>query len=341
MKIPERALIILACYDYESLQLTLKSIEHTVCKSERIVIILNGIDTLASAIVERISRSWASKSPETRFVVRPLCSGAKAYFAIREVLSEYHPLANVKYICKIDDDIIALNNNWLDNLHSSYIRLAENSNVGFVTGLINNNCWGFNELLDIYDRRSEYASMFDYKTRGGSSDKFIAGEVNNGSYGTIWQEPYLAWWIHQWTSLNIDSYIASTQNLSLKEISPDTGYSIGCMFFEKKFWIDLDHNSYNSILDEEIIHLTCQNKGLAKWVIMKEPMIHLFYFNQRLANRDILDDIINSLSSYFKDESFRSIKRIGLNELMINMSEEFKGLNSDVITFLNSLVDEA
>lgn len=38
-----RALIILASYDFESLQLTLRSLTHTVDKNEKIVVILNGI----------------------------------------------------------------------------------------------------------------------------------------------------------------------------------------------------------------------------------------------------------------------------------------------------------
>jgi hypothetical protein len=337
MKLSERALIILTCYDFESLQLTLKAIEHTVDEKEKIIIILNGIDTLASAIVERISRSWASENPNNRFVVRPLCSGAMAYFAIKEVLSEYQPLVGIKYICKIDDDIIPLKKHWLNNLASNYLDLSKISDVGFVTGLINNNCWGFNELLDIFDKRPEYTSMFNYKTRGRTSSKLKPGEVNNGTYGNIWQEPYLAWWIHQWTSLNICSFLTKTRDLAIKEIPPNTSYSIGCIFFERQFWLDLNHENYGSMLDEEMINLKCQIEGKAKWALMDQPIIHLFYFNQRLANRDILDDILNSLGSYFNDNSFGSIRRIELHELIINFNEQFKEMSGEFTTFINSV----
>lgn len=341
MKASDRALLILTCYDFESLQLTLKSIEHTVDKDEKIVIILNGIHTMASAIVERVSRAWASASPENRFVVRPLCSGAKAYFSIKEVLSNYEPLAGIKYICKIDDDIIPVKKNWLDTLAIGYVELSKTNPVAFTTGLINNNCWGFNELLNIYDKRKDYETMFNYRTRGGAADKFKPGEVNNNLYGTIWEEPYLAWWTHQWTSLEIPSFIVKTDELPCVEIPPETSYSIGCLFFEKKFWLDLDHVQYNSILDEEIIHLTCQNEKKGKWAFMNEPIIHLFYFNQRLANRDILEFIIDSLSAHFNDSSFKSIARISTDELIINLNEGFKTLNDDLITFLRSLVIES
>lgn len=340
MKTSCRALLILTCYDFESLQLTLKSIEHTLDENEKVVIILNGINTRASALVERISRAWANASPANRFVVRPLCSGAKAFFAIKEVLENYQPLAGVTHICKIDDDIIPLKRNWLDSLALGYTELSKATKVGFTTGLINNNCWGFNELLDIYDKRKEYETMFNYKTRGGAADKFKAGEVNNGFYGTIWQEPYLGWWIHQWTTLQIESFIAKTASLPPVEIPPETGYSIGCLFFEKQFWLDLDHEKYQSMLDEEIIHFTCQNEKREKWAFMNEPMIHLFYFNQRIPNRDILEAVTESLSRHFNDFSFQSLVRINPEELMINLNESFKTLSDDFMSFLKSLVTE-
>ena len=333
-----RALIILASYDFESLQLTLRSLTHTVDKNEKIVVILNGIGTLGSAMVERIARSWALEDPASRFVVRPICSGAKAFFAIKEILTDYAPLKDVTFICKIDDDVIPLKKGWLNELHEAYAALSAGGRVGFTTGLINNNCFGFNELLDIFNKREDFRSMFNYKLRGGAINDYAPGVVNNGSYGTIWQEPYLGWWVHQWTSLKIDDFISKTSNLQKLQIPRNTGYSIGCIFFEKQFWLNLDHEKFNSVFDEEIIHYTCQIEERTRWVIMDQPMIHLFYFNQRLANRDIIDDIIQSLSRYFKDETFQSVSRIGLEELTLNLKEDFKALHDDLWAFLKSLV---
>jgi len=336
-----RALIILASYDFESLQLTLGSLPHTVADNERIVVILNGINTLASAMVERVARAWAAASPGNRFVVRPICSGAKAFFAIKEVLADYEPLQDVEWICKIDDDVIPLKKNWLDALQNAYSGQSAAGSIGFITGLINNNCWGFNELLDIFDKRKEFRAMFNYRLRGGAVNDFMPGEVNNGSYGTIWHEPYIAWWVHQWTTLNIGDFIARTSGLPQKQIARDTGYSIGCIFFEKAFWLRLDHEKFNSILDEEIIHYTCQVEGRTRWAVMDQPMLHLFYFNQRLANRDIIDPVAASLSAYFNDESFKTISRITLEELSINLKEEVKSLHDDLWSFLRSLVTDA
>lgn len=104
----ERALIVLTSYEFESLQLTLNALNHTLDLEERIVIILNGIPNYAGAIVERISREWAAQDHSHRFVVRPLSSGGKAYWAIKEILEKFEPLKYTKYICKIDDDIIPL-----------------------------------------------------------------------------------------------------------------------------------------------------------------------------------------------------------------------------------------
>jgi hypothetical protein len=338
MNITDRALVVLACYDFESLQITLNALEYTIDKNEIVVIILNGVNTHASAVVERISRTWAGLSPGNRFVVRPLCSGAKAFYAITEVLANYKPLEKIRYICKIDDDIIPLKKDWLNELAGAYLNLSRQRKIGFTTGLINNNCWGFNVLLDIYDKRKDYEIMFNYKTRAGDPDKFKPGQINDGFYGTVWQEPYCAWWVHQWTSLQIQSFLDQTASLSYAVIPPETGYSIGCLFFEKQFWLDLDPAKYNSIIDEEIIHFTCADNGKGKWVVMNQPIIHLFYFNQRLANRDILDPIINALCSHFNSGVFKSITRIGTDELILNLSESVKALNNDLMTFLNALV---
>jgi hypothetical protein len=338
MKKSERALIILTSYDFESLQLTFKSLEHTLDQDEKIVVILNGCNSLASAIVERISRAWAARLPSYRFVVRPLCSGAKAFYAIREILDCYEPLKNVNYICKIDDDIIPIKNGWLDRLDSAYRELSEGNDLAFTTGLINNNCWGFNELLDIFNRRQEFKAMFNYKTYYSRTRlHFEAGDVNNGSFGTIWQEPYLAWWVHQWTSLDIENYVNKTMSLMPKLIPADVNYSIGCIFFKKQFWLDLDNEKYNSIFDEEIIHLTCQNDQKFKWAVMSEPILHLFYYNQRIANRDILESIIAALEIYFKDSTFKQIKRMNTAELLLNLNEELKSLNEEFITLLKAV----
>jgi len=333
----KRAVVVLTCFDFESLQLTLISLENTLRQDDIVVIILNGINSLASSKVERISRKWAESNTQSRHVVRPLCSGAKAYFSIREILTHYEPLRTVDFICKIDDDVIPLKRGWLDSLEEAYLKKYSNGNVGFTTGLINNNNWGFNELLDIFDKRACFERMFNYKFRGSTANNFQTSVLNNSGFGTIWQEPFLAWWVHQWTSLNIDKYISLTQNLDVMEIPEKTLYSIGCIFFEKNFWLELDHEKEKTSLDEELLHRKCEKERRLKLAVMNQPMIHLFYFNQRIANRDILDGITSSLKAYYSDNAFESIQKIRIDELIINLNERFAMLNSEMTTFFNDV----
>lgn len=324
----ERALIVLTSYEFESLQLTLNALNYTLDPEERIVIILNGKPNYAGAIAERISREWAAQDHSHRFVVRPLSSGGKAYWAIKEILEQFEPLKYTKYICKIDDDIIPLRKKWMDHLADIYSTLDNSDKkIGFVTGLINNNNWGFAELIDIFDKRTEYEQISNYNNIAGQ--RIIKEkEVANGAFGSVWKNPYLAWWIHQWTSLCPNEFINRTANLGLKEILPDIHYSIGCIFFEKSFWLEPEiPDNKETAFDELMLHQLCIQANLQKWAVMNKPIIHLFYYTQRLPNKDILLPITNSLSTFFNDSTFRNVRRINLEDRFIMLEEKLYELS--------------
>lgn len=324
-----RALVVLAAFDYESLQLTLQSLEHTVDSDEKIVVILNGKRNFASERTERLARAWASKNITNRFVVRPLSAGNEPYFGLTEILREYEPLKDTAFICKIDDDIIPLKKGWLPHLAEVYGQLAQKQKTGFVTGFLNNNSWGFQQALDIFDRRNEYERMYNYSTLAGEllERKVPAKKVDTGLSGTILQYPYLAWWLHEWTSLNIPHFIAATNNLGIEQIPDTTHYSIGCIYFEKDYWLSINHKKYNSTFDELLLHLDCRKQGLTKWAVMNEPMIHLFYRTQRSANHDLIDKIIPALSEHFCDDSFKHIERISPNHFDFLNEESIKAMD--------------
>lgn len=323
----ERALIILVSYEYESLQLTLKALNHTLNSLEKVVIILNGRSNYSGMLVERICREWAALDHIHRFVVRPLCAGEKAYWAIKEILEEFEPIKNTKYICKIDDDIIPLKKDWMNSLANAYsLQETFGGNTGFVTGLINNNNWGFAELIDIFNKREEYGQINNYKSL---SESLSGGgiinekEIANGAFGSVWKHPYLAWWIHQWTSLCPNDFINKTMDLGLKEIPEDIHYSIGCIFFEKSFWLQLQSpNNKEIAIDELMLHKLCIESRLKKWALMNEPIIHLFYYTQRLSNKDILPSIAKSLSIYFQDSAFNNIRQMTLEDRFIILEEK-------------------
>lgn len=328
----KRALVVLAAFDYESLQLTLKSLDHTVDAEEKIVVILNGKRNFASEKTERIAREWASKNTATRFVVRPLSAGSEPYFGVTEILRNYEPLKDVHHICKIDDDIIPLKKGWLDTLSKAYGELSEKRKMGFVTSLINNNCWGFPQLIDLFDKRAEYERMYDYATLAGEllERKIPAKQIDFGLNGTILQYPYLAWWIHQWTSLNIAEFIDKTNLLPYQQIPDAAHYSIGCIYFDREYWLSINTKKYNSTFDELLLHLDCRQNGLEKWAVMSEPMIHLFYRTQRHANHDLIDLLLPQLSNHFRDDDFKTIERIAPNHFDYLNDEHLKELHTRI-----------
>lgn len=307
-----RALIILAAYDYEALQLTLLSLDHTVDDNETMIVVLNGKRTLTGERVERVARQWAAKNSPKRFVVKPLSAGSPPYIALTEVLRSFEPLKNVDYICKIDDDLIPLKKRWLPNLGSHYAELAKTRKINFLTSLINNNSWGFKELVPIFNKQHEYAHIMNYPSIAGhyGEKQVAAGEIDPGIDGTVWQYPYVAWWVHQWTSNNITEFIEKTAHLGLKQIPDEIHYSIGCIFFEKSYWLSINHKQYGTRFDELLLHKKGLETKREKWALMNEPMIHMFYRTQRNANFDLIDQLQETLANYFNDAAFRSIQRM-------------------------------
>jgi hypothetical protein len=334
-----RAVLLLASYDFESLQLTLFSLDHTLSAEETVVIVLNGKKTYAADLVERVARGWAAENAYKRHVVRPLGAGEGGYTAITEILNEYKPLKATEFICKIDDDIIPLNKLWVDTLANQFELLSKISPVGFTTGLINNNSWGFNELLDIFNKRNEYEQLMDYPSVAGYTGSRIVepGKVDDGLYGTLWQYPYLGWWIHELTSCQVQEFVAKTRDLTIKEIPQETYYSIGCVFFKKQLWYDLEPARYKTSFDEMLIHETCREKNLKKYAVLSEPMIHLFYNKQRQSNRELINLIATGLGKYFNDERFNTLKKMNTEDLGLMMAEKVNTLQNEITAIKTDL----
>lgn len=317
-----RAIVLLASYDSVALYLTLQALNHTIAENEMVVIILNGKRGIRSSYVEQIARQWI-KNKVNKYVVRPLNYGNDPYRSIQEVLNHFEPLKNIEYICKIDDDLIPLKKNWLNHLEQTYIQQAEVSQVGFVTSLINNNAWGFAELISIFDKVEEYQEIMNYPSIWGTSHVIDAGQIAIGVNGTIWQYPYLAQWCHEWTTLDLKNYVAKTQYLPAKEICQDTHYSIGCIFFKKHFWHDVESINKKVNFDELAIHLYCQQQQLKKIAVLNEPMVHLYYFVQRKANAHLIPKFAQSFTEYWGDASFLNYPKFEHETQLMMEFEEF------------------
>lgn len=330
--IEKRAIVLLAAYDACSLYLNLKSLDKTLSPDETVVIILNGKRGVRSAYVESIARDWIENNT-CRFVVRPLNYGNDPYNSIKEVICNFEPLKNKDFICKIDDDLIPIKKGWLDDLYSEYIKSEENSKVGFVTSLINNNAWGFSELIEIFDKKEEYRKIMNYPSASGTGI-VNSGEVANGVNGTIWQYPYLAKWCHEWTLLDIENYLDKTKQLKTKEISLDTHYSIGCIFFRKELWSDVEKINQIVNFDELAIHMYCKQNSLRKIAVMNQPMGHLYYFIQRKANASMFPLFAQSLSEYWQDKTFLEYPKFD-NETQLSMYFEEFSINNVFQNFQN------
>lgn len=328
-----RAILLLAAYDSQALYLTLNSLTKTTDKDETIVVVLNGKNGIRSAMVEDVAREWVKQS-ENYHVVRPLNYGKDPYTSLKQVLEEFEPLKEVEYICKIDDDLVPLKMGWMNDLQKAYI---SNQNVGFTTGLINNNPWGFSELLNIFNKKEEYKEINNFKSESGEEGIINPGDIASGLNGTIWQFPYLSKWCHQWTLLDIENYIKKTEVLSNKEIPLDTHYSIGCIFFKKDFWSDLQEINNLTNFDERSVHLYCKNNNLKKIAVMSQPMGHLFFYVQRKANMKLMPEFANSLSSYWKTPVFNDYPKFDLEILLAINTEENISENEKIIKNIQNM----
>lgn len=320
-----RAIVLLASYDAVSLYLTLQALNHTLSDDEMVVIILNGKRGIRSAYVEQVARDWI-KNKTNKYVVRPLNYGNDPYSSIKEVLTYFEPLKEIEYICKIDDDLIPLKPNWLNCLEQEYLNQEQIGGIGFVTSLINNNTWGFAELVAIFDKGEEYREIMNYPSVWGEG-VINVGEIAIGVNGTVWQYPYLAKWCHEWTTLDLQQYIAKTEHLSSKEIHPNTHYSIGCIFFKKQLWHDVEEINKLVNFDELAIHRYCQEHQLRKVAVLNQPMAHLYYFVQRKANAHLVPLFAQSFADFWQDEKFLNYPKFDTETLLMMQFEEF-GVNT-------------
>ncbi len=56
--------------------------------------------------------------------------------------------------------------------------------------------------------------------------------------------------------------------------------------------------------------------------LMNEPIIHLYYYTQRLPNKDILPLIANTLSIFFHDPFFENVRWTQLEDRFIILEEK-------------------
>jgi hypothetical protein len=280
------AIIILACRDYESLELTLAAHARFLDKKAQYFIIINCNNDYDSEKTKQVAYRYALLFPE-RFTVIDTIAPSHPYTTIKNFLSSPDG-SNFELIFKQDDDIFPLTDTWLSDLTQG-LNIADES-TAYITPLINNNTWGFKEVIEAMNINEEYYKSISMRHRIGSGDNeypfrmIDEDEIYSGGFGTIWGLPHVARWLHKKTTLNPNDYIIATKNLSIIEIPSTDRYSIGAILFKRDLWFKINDGTAD---DEKMLHEYCKSTKNKIICVRSVPFIHLNYYSQREENRDI------------------------------------------------------
>lgn len=285
------AIVLLACSDYESLEVSLACHAAYLPAQADLFVLQNCRGTYDAERSLAVGQRYARLFPGRIHVVtgnKP----AKPYRAIAALLATEH-LAAFDLVCKVDDDSFPIAPGWLDALVRAYAAAAAAAGppLAYVTPLINNNCWGFAETIEVMGLEAAFAAEMarDHWVGEPAERRFVpAGRIDRGGHGTIWQAPHLARWLHARTTLEPDRFIAATRGLSDVTVPGDERYSINCMLFAPALWRRVDDGSGE---DEHMLHQHCLRTGERILCVRSVPFVHIAYFPQREENRDLVADI--------------------------------------------------
>lgn len=284
------AILVLTCNDFEALDVTINQVLRTTPKEVPIYLLSNCAGLAGADICEDMCR-FASRAQYGR--VHWINPGKRqhAYYGIRDAIKDQ---IKEDYILKLDDDVFPVAEGWLESLIACYKR-QDPETIAYVSGLVNNNPYGFSRLA----RLPELAEAFDKQMSfphvtgefvPGYQDFHIQdpGEIDPGGWGTIWQFPHLARWIHEETSLQPDRYQSLVKDLGEEEFDTSIRYSINVMLFERDMWGKVFSGGTD---DEEMFHLYCKENNLRIVVQENIPFVHLYFGPQKRYLVDIMEKV--------------------------------------------------
>ncbi len=286
------AILMLACRDYEAMELALAC--HTTYSMPEIplYILQNCRGNYDAERTLEVARRYARLFPKQIHVIDHIAPQAP-YHSIADLLNSdiFKPY---DLICKVDDDAFPITPDWLPKLikcwQESETRYGDK--LAYVTPLINNNNWGFVETIEAMGLKETYFSTMAREHYAGLDNAYSrrrlipASQIATGTDGTIWGLPYLARWIHEQTTLQPERFIAATTSLAPKSIPSEDRYSIGCIMFRKPLWNAINDGGTD---DEHMMHMHCRKRNLMIICERSIPFIHIAYFSQREENRDIVE----------------------------------------------------
>ncbi len=286
------AIFMLACRDYEAMELSLACHMAYLPADTRFFILQNCRGSYDADRTLAVARRYERLFPRAVSVVDDIPPGPP-YRSIAALLASPR-FAEFDLICKVDDDAFPIAPGWLDALLACREAALAGSNrpLAYVTPLINNNVWGCPQTLDAMGLRAEYLAeaALEHQVGAGTEDApariVPASEIDTGTCGTIWGYPHIARWLHRRTTLDPDRFIAATRGLGPAEVPNHERYSIGCILFRKELWARIDDGGSD---DEHMLHQYCKRTNQRIVCARSVPFVHLAYFSQREENRDIVE----------------------------------------------------
>lgn len=284
------AILILTCNDFEALDITIQQVLRTTPPEVNIYLLSNCHGLPGADVCEDMCR-FASRTRYGR--VHWINPGQRqhAYFGIRDAIRDQ---IDADYILKLDDDVFPVSEGWLEGMIACYDR-QDPKTIGYVSALVNNNPYGFSRLAKLPELRDAYARIMPSEHLAGEfvpgyQDFRVAqvGEIDAGGWGTVWQFPHLARWIHKETTLQPERYVALTQALGEAEFDLTIRYSINVMLFHRDLWAAVDLGGSD---DEEMLNRYCLSNK--KRIVIQEniPFVHLYFGPQKRFLIDIMPQV--------------------------------------------------
>lgn len=277
---------MLACRDFDSTELALASHLKFLPSNTDFYFLQNCRGGYDAERTYAAGKRYQRLYPE-RFHMVDDIPPAAPYHSLRKLIDR---LSGYDLICKTDDDAFPLSSGWLDSLIAAYekYKRSHGDQLAYVTPLVNNNTWGFIEVLKAMNLEAEYFSELSrpHLAGFGSNRKvYPADQIIAGQDGTIWGNAYIAKWIHANTTFLPDKYLKATQGLSETFIPEKDRFSINCILFEPNFWEAVDTGGSD---DEGMIHKYCANHNKRIVCVRSVPFVHLSYFSQREELRETI-----------------------------------------------------
>lgn len=286
----DTAILLLTCNDYEAMEVVVDRLLCTTPPQVPIYILSNCHGLPGAEVCENMARMTGMAQYGRVHWIAP--RGRKpAYRGILDAIEKDIPET---YIVKFDDDAFPVTDGWLEALAETYGR-QDPDRIAYVTGLVNNNPYGFSRLVQLPELAETYGAMMDHRHAAGAQIPgyddvriFEPGDVHPGSHGTVWQFPQLARWIHEETTLQPDRFVQMVAGLGEVQFDPSVRYSINVMYFHRDLWAAIDTGGAD---DEEMLNIYCETHD--RQIVVREnvPFVHLYFGPQKRYLRDLLPKV--------------------------------------------------